>query len=84
MYVILIVGKKLLELIASLSSVFMLSYLSICQIDKYDKNELFINLSNQILQIALLSLSWGFLGGLVVKILNFHCRGCGFHPWLGS
>ena len=22
--------------------------------------------------------------GPVVKTLNFHCRGCGFHPWLGN
>ena len=25
-----------------------------------------------------------FPGGPVVKTLCFPCRGCGFHPWLGS
>ena len=28
--------------------------------------------------------SWNFPGGSVVKILCFHCRGHGFHPWLGK
>ena len=47
-----------------------MSYLSIYQI-RYFK-------------IAIFNLFWDFLGGLVVKTLNFHCRGCGFHPWLGK
>ena len=25
-----------------------------------------------------------FSGGPVVKTLGFHCRGHGFHPWLGN
>ena len=25
-----------------------------------------------------------FSGGSVVKTLCFHCKGCGFDPWLGN
>lgn len=27
---------------------------------------------------------WEFPGGPVVVTPCFHCRGCGFHPWLGN
>ena len=27
---------------------------------------------------------WEFPGGPVVRTLCFHCRGYGFHPWLGN
>ena len=26
----------------------------------------------------------GFPGGQVIRTLCFHCRGCGFHSWLGN
>ena len=31
-----------------------------------------------------INMSWDFLDGPVVKTLCFHCRGPGFHLWLGS
>ena len=31
-----------------------------------------------------LSIIWEFPGGLVVRILGFHCCGPGFDPWLGN
>ena len=27
---------------------------------------------------------WGFPGGPVVKASHFHCRECGFNPWMGN
>ena len=27
---------------------------------------------------------WNLPGSSVAKTLSFHCRGCGFHPWLGN
>jgi len=27
---------------------------------------------------------WGFPGSPVVKPSSFHCRDCGFSPWLGN
>ena len=40
--------------------------------------------TQEALQDSVFTHSWDFPGSPVVKILPFHCRGLGFHPWLGN